>query len=323
MLYDVLVDIVHQECIHVSSADDSMAILSAFNSEEVEILGLTTIYGNVPTDMATRNAIFLKNRAGRPDVPVYRGSKTSLCGASKERIADFVHGSDGFGNTSQKHAVGDPEHGSAAEFIVRVVDEHPGEVVILALAALTNIALALQLDPSLQLKLNRIIVLGGSITLNGNVNPAAEANIFGDPDAANIVFSRVSKCLLIGLDVTHRCIMTAEDLDNLKGQGKHGTFLHDISQFYLQYHRNSYKMDGIYVHDAAAFTAVVHPEYFEWHAGKVLVVTDGPAKGHTILDRLERSWIGSNAWDEYVTLQVALGVDSIKVVEFVKTRMTR
>lgn len=304
-------------------ADDSMAILSAFNSEEVEVLGLTTIYGNVPTEMATRNAILLKNRAGRPDVPVYRGSKTSLRGASKERIADFVHGSDGFGNTSQKPAIGDPEDGSAAEFIVRIANEHPGEVVVLALAALTNIALALQLDPSLPEKLKSVIVLGGSITVNGNVNPAAEANIYGDPDAANIVFSRVSNCLLLGLDVTHTCIMTTEDLDNLRGKGQHGTFLYEISQFYLQYHRNSYNMEGIYLHDAAAFTAVLHPEYFEWHSGKVLVVTDGPAKGHIIMDRLQRSWIGSNAWDDCVTIQVALGVDSPKVVEFVKERMSK
>lgn len=305
------------------NADDSMAILSAFNSEEVEILGLTTIYGNVPTDMATRNAIFLKNLAGNPNVPVHKGSKTSLCGASKERIADFVHGSDGFGNTAQEPAVGEPAMGSAAEFIVKAANEHPGEVVILALAALTNIALALQLDPALPEKLKSIVVLGGSINVNGNVNPAAEANIYGDPDAANIVFSRVGNCFLIGLDVTHRCIMTTDELDDLRGKGRHGTFLHDISQFYLQYHRESYKMEGIFLHDAAAFTAVLHPEYFEWHNGKVLVVSDGPAKGHTIMDKLERSWIGTNAWDNYVTIHVALGVDSRKVVEFVIERMSK
>lgn len=241
-----------------------MAILSAFNSDEVEVIGLTTIYGNVPTEMATRNAIFLKNLAGRPDVPVYRGSKTSLRGVAKDRIADFVHGTDGFGNTSQKPAVGDADPGSAAEFIVKVANEYPGEVVILALAPLTNIALALQLDPNLGDTLVRrrgaksrswlciashvylyfllrmqknIVVLGGSIGLNGNVNPAAEANIFGDPDAANIVFSRVTKCHLLGLDCTHQCILSTSEIDEMKGKGSYGTFLHDITQFYLKYHR--------------------------------------------------------------------------------------
>jgi inosine-uridine nucleoside N-ribohydrolase len=82
-----------------------------------------------------------------------------------------------------------------------------------------------------------IVVLGGSIGLNGNVNPAAEANIFGDPDAANIVFSRVTKCHLLGLDCTHQCILSTSEIDEMKGKGSYGTFLHDITQFYLKYHR--------------------------------------------------------------------------------------
>eukprot|EP00889_Picochlorum_renovo_P001010 jgi/Picre1/28040/NNA_001000.t1 len=176
--------------------------------------------------------------------------------------------------------------GSAAEFIVKMAHEHPGKVVVLALAALTNVALALQLDPGLGDVLRNIVVLGGAMRVNGNVNPAAEANVYGDPDAANVVFSRVERCQLLGLDVTH-------------------------------------DMEGIFLHDAAAFTAVVHPEYFEWHTGKVLVVSDGPAKGHTIMDGLERPWIGSNAWDDHVPIKVALGVDRHKVLEFVKDRMSQ
>lgn len=130
-----------------------MAILSAFNSPEVEVIGLTSIFGNVTTAMATHNAIFLTNLAGRSDIPVIEGSHTSLRGVRKERIADFVHGSDGFGNTSQIPADGEAAPGSAAEFIVRMATENPGEVTVLALASLTNVALALQLDPALQNKL--------------------------------------------------------------------------------------------------------------------------------------------------------------------------
>lgn len=305
-----------------------MAILSAFNSHEnVTVLGLTTIYGNVPTRMATRNALYLTRvLANRSDVPVVEGSRTSLRGASKERIADFVHGSDGFGNTEPEMPdtlMDHVHHGSAAEFIVKMAHEHPGKVVVLALAALTNVALALQLDPGLGDVLKNIVVLGGAMRVNGNVNPAAEANVYGDPDAANVVFSRVERCQLLGLDVTHECVMSVEEIEALKGKGLYGTFLRDITQFYLQYHRDVYSMEGIFLHDAAAFTAVVHPEYFEWHTGKVLVVSDGPAKGHTIMDGLERPWIGSNAWDDHVPIQVALGVDRHKVLEFVKDRMSQ
>ena len=130
-----------------------MAILSAFNSPELDVIGLTSIYGNVPTIMATRNAIHLTHIANRKDVPVVEGSHTSIRGVAKERIADFVHGSDGFGNTAQQIDHGEASRGSAAEFIVQCANEFPGQVTILALASLTNIALALQLDPQLAQKL--------------------------------------------------------------------------------------------------------------------------------------------------------------------------
>lgn len=302
--------------------DDSQAILGAFSCPEVDIVALTSIFGNVPTDIATRNALFLRTKAGRPDVPVYRGCATSLCGAAKERIADFVHGRDGFGNTNQTFAetADAASPGSAAEHIVRLANEHPGEIVVLCLAALTNLALALQLDARLQDKLKGVVVLGGAYSVNGNVNPAAEANIYGDPEAANVVFSRIErpKLKVIGLDVTHKCVLTTADLDGLKGCGsRHGDFLHDISQFYLKYHRESYGMEGIFLHDAAAFVAVVRPELFEWRAGKVVVVEDGPARGQTILDRLERPWIGENAWVGRPEVDVGVGVDSGQVVAFV------
>lgn len=224
--------------------DDSMAILSAFNSrEEVEVIALTTLYGNVPTRMATENAVFLAHMADRKDLVVYEGAKTSLRGAAKERIADFVHGSDGFGNTGQHvrqvvernpDAVG---RQSAAECIVECARKYPGEVTVLALAALTNVALAIQLEPKLPQLLKKVVVLGGAFQINGNVNPAAEANIYGDPDAANVVFSRCPTCYLLGLDVTHTCILTTAEIDALQGAGKYGSFLRDITQFYLEYHR--------------------------------------------------------------------------------------
>jgi uridine nucleosidase len=135
-----------------------MAILAAFNCPEVEIIGMTSIYGNVPTTMATQNALFLAELAGRPDVPVAEGCHTSLKGVVKAHLADFVHGSDGFGNTAQPQPAGSALAGcTAAEFIVRAANESPGEVTVLALAALTNIALALQLDPKLQYKLVRVL----------------------------------------------------------------------------------------------------------------------------------------------------------------------
>lgn len=302
-----------------------MAILAAFNSPEVEIIGLTTLFGNVPTSMATANALHLVARAGRPDVPVVEGSHTSLRGVAKERIADFVHGSDGFGNTAQPPPGADaptPAPGSAAEFIVRAAAAHPGQVTVLALASLTNVALALQLDPELPGKLGRVVALGGAFRTSGNVNPAAEANVYGDPDAANVVFSRMKGNLwVLGLDVTHQCRMTTAALEGVAGAGRHGAFLHAIAQFYLQYHRTMYGMDAVFVHDAAALAAVIHPEWFEWHQGKVVVVADGPAKGLTVLDECKREWVGPNAWTDLPRAHVAMGVRADDVVDWVLQRM--
>eukprot|EP00887_Chlorella_sp_A99_P002299 scaffold10.g2299.t1 len=305
--------------------DDTLAILAAFNSpEEVEVLGLTSVFGNVPTPMATRNAILLRELAGRPDVPVAEGAHRSLRGVAKERIADFVHGKDGFGNTFPPPAQargGEPlADCSAAEFIVRMSRKYPGEVVVLTLAALTNVALAMHIDPELPERLRRIVVLGGAFNCSGNVNPAAEANIFGDPDAANVVLSRAANVWMLGLDVTHTCFMGAGQLEGLAGAGRHGAFIHAISQFYLQ---DAYGMEAIYLHDPTAVAAVVAPQLFKWEEGAVVVVDDGPAKGRTIREQVQKSWVGSNEWQARPKVKVALGVQSQEVTQWILERLTR
>lgn len=304
--------------------DDAMAILAAFNSPDIQVIGLTSIYGNVPTRMATSNAVFLCELAGRPDVPVAQGALRSLRGAAKERIADFVHGADGFGNTGQQPPLGGALLGEcAAEFIVRMSRLYPGELVVLALGALTNLALAFHLDAGLPDRLARVVVLGGAFRVSGNVNPAAEANMFGDPDAANVVFGRAPNCWVVGLDVTHECRLTGKQIDDLAVQGRHGAFLSRITQFYLQYHRDTYAQDAVFVHDATALAAVVRPDLFTWQRASVLVLADGPAKGHTIMDGGRKKWVGANDWQPLPVASVAVGVDSAALQEWVLDRMAR
>jgi len=155
--------------------DDSMAILMAFRAHTLEIIGLTTIFGNVDTEGATCNALLLCERAGHPEVPVAEGSHEPLKGG-KPRIADFVHGSDGIGNLFLPAPSAKKVEESAADFMVNKVSEFPGEVSVLALGPLTNVALAIKRDPSFASKVNKIVVLGGAFFVAGNVNPAAEAN---------------------------------------------------------------------------------------------------------------------------------------------------
>ena len=170
--------------------DDTFAILLALRSPEIEVIGLTSLFGNVRTPTATKNALHLLERFGRSDIPVYEGHLTSIAGDAKERIADFVHGDDGFGNTGAPTVSTKPVFGtSAAEFIVQSANAFPGEVTVVALASATNVALALRLDRvAVTENLQSVVHLGGAFFTNGNVNPAAEANVFGDPDAADELY---------------------------------------------------------------------------------------------------------------------------------------
>jgi hypothetical protein len=156
--------------------DDSMTILMAFEEPSVEIIGLTTIFGNVTTEYATRNALLLCERAGHPEVPVAEGSPEPLKGGIP-RVADFVHGSDGLGNLFLPAPSTKKVEESAAEFLVNKVSQFPGEISVLALGPLTNVALAIKKDSSFASKVKKIVVLGGAFFAAGNVNPAAEANV--------------------------------------------------------------------------------------------------------------------------------------------------
>ena len=189
--------------------DDAMAVLYACLSPSIELLGLTSIFGNVTTEIATRNALALLEIAGA-DLPVARGSDKPLVQAQREPAWE-VHGREGFGDVPAMSPKKGVIEESAAEFICRVVHENPGEVVLCPVGPLTNIALALRLDPSIASEVKGVTVMGGSIDDGGNVTPHAEANIWQDPHAAEEVFAADWPITLVGLDVTHQVVCTPED----------------------------------------------------------------------------------------------------------------
>ncbi|KAG7032493.1 putative uridine nucleosidase 2 [Cucurbita argyrosperma subsp. argyrosperma] len=194
--------------------DDAMAIFLALQSPELDVLGLTTIFGNVYTTLSTRNALHLLEIAGRTDIPVAEGSHVTITKGTKLRVADFVHGADGLGNQNFPPPNGKRIDQSAAAFLVEQANLYPGE--------------ALQLDPGFPKKIGKIIILGGAFFVNGNVNPAAEANIFGDPEAADMVFTSGADVLVVGLNVTHQVIMTEADRDKLgRSDGKFAKYAYE------------------------------------------------------------------------------------------------
>ena len=295
--------------------DDSFAILLALRSPEIEVIGLTSLFGNVRTPTATRNALHLLERFGRSDIPVYEGHLTSIAGDAKERIADFVHGDDGFGNTGEPSVSTKPVSGtSAAEFIVQSANAFPGQVTVVALASATNVALALRLDRvAVTQKLRSVVHLGGAFFTNGNVNPAAEANIFGDPDAADELYGSGADVTVVGLDVTQRLRLSESDLaamrdasvmdvsENHPHASKHGAFLHAISEFYMAFHVRTTGFRGIFMHDPAAVVLAFRPELFSTKRGRVRVATEGLCKGQTVLDTGDKLWSFPNAWGRGAT----------------------
>uniref|UniRef100_A0A0D9XAU3 uridine nucleosidase n=1 Tax=Leersia perrieri TaxID=77586 RepID=A0A0D9XAU3_9ORYZ len=298
--------------------DDSMTILMAFRAPTVEIIGLTTIFGNVSTQNATKNALLLCERAGHPEVPVAEGSPEPLKGG-EPRVADFVHGSDGLGNLFLPAPTTKKVDESAAEFMVNKVSQFPGEVFVLALGPLTNVALAIKRDSSFASKVKKIVVLGGAFFTAGNVNPAAEANIYGDPDAADVVFTSGADIDVVGINITTQVCLTDEDLLELRNsKGKHAQFLCDMCKFYRDWHAKSDGFHGIFLHDPVSFTALVHPEYFTFKKGVVRVETEGICTGHTLMDQGLKRWNSENPWSGYKPISVAWTVDVPKVLAFVK-----
>lgn len=302
--------------------DDAMAIFLALQSPEVQVIGLTTIYGNVYTTLATRNALHLLEVAGRTDIPVAEGSHVTLTKGTKLRIADFVHGADGLGNQNFPPPKGKPLEESAAAFLVRQAKVNPGKVTVVALGPLTNIALALQLDPEFANNIGQIVLLGGAFAVNGNVNPAAEANIFGDPDAADVVFTSGANVLAVGINVTHQVVLTDSDREKLaSSNGKFAQYLTKILDVYFSYHQEAYNTKGVYLHDPTAFLAAVDPSLVTCMEGIVRVQTTGITRGLTLLYNKQKRYAEINEWSSKPTVKVAVTVDAPRVVKLVMDRL--
>ncbi|XP_026663602.2 probable uridine nucleosidase 1 isoform X3 [Phoenix dactylifera] len=263
--------------------DDSMTIMMAFQTPEIEVLGLTTIFGNVSTEDATRNALLLCEIAGRPNVLVAEGSHEPLKGG-KPRVADFVHGSDGLGNIFHPPPAGKKSEKSASEFLVEKVSQYPGDVSILALGPLTNLAL-----------------------------------IYGDPEAADIVFTCGADIVVVGINITTQVRFTDEDLSELRNsKGRHTQFICNMCKFYRDWHVKSDGVYGIFLHDPVSFAALVRSDLFTFRKGVVRVETQGICVGHTLMDQGLKKWNTMNPWSGYSPISVAWTVDVPGVLAFIK-----
>ncbi len=261
--------------------DDTMAIYYALESPGLEVVGLTTVFGNVDVEMATENALRLLEIADCPHIPVAVGAAHSLLYPYHGAVP-HIHGEDGQGNVFLDPPTLDPIDQTAADFIVEQVMMHPGEITLVPIGPLTNIALALRLEPRIVENVKRLVLMGGAALVPGNVNPAAEANIYGDPEAAKMVFEAAWDVTMVGLDVTHEVVMKPNELARYAAS-KRPTSKHiaRILPVYTGFARRSMGNRGLYMHDPTAVSYLLHPELFEVKSYPLAVETQGISRGKT------------------------------------------
>ena len=299
--------------------DDALAVVFAFSSPDLEVVGLTTIFGNVETDLATRNALRLLDLVDR-DVPVAEGAVKPLY-SKKLPTPDFVHGRDGFGEINLPESERQPLAESAAEFIVRTVMASPGEITLVVLGPMTNIALALALEPDLASHVKRVVAMGGVLQVMGNVSPVASANILGDAHAADIVLGTDWNVILVPADTTRQVRVTDQWLAHVRANGgKQGRFIHDISRFYRDFYRKGGVTDGFYNHDPTAMAFVVDQSLFKTEQRAIRVVTDGISIGDVVAAK-EMHYQVAGPWFGIPLATITTEVDADGVMQMLEAAL--
>ncbi len=268
--------------------DDAVAILLAFGAArgeqpELEILGLTSVAGNVPIDFTTRNCLMLCELADRTDVPVHQGAEAPL--QRKLVTAEHVHGPTGIDGIDRPEPTTKVAGENAAQFIVDTV-MNTDDVTLCTLGPLTNIAKALELEPAIVGRIPELVLMGGGHFAGGNITPMAEFNVFVDPQAAAAVFESGLKLVMMPLDVTHKAISTPPRIDAFRQLGTApGAAVAGMLDFYHRYDIERYGAEGGPLHDPCVVAYLLEPELFSGREVNVSVETESRlCMGATVVD---------------------------------------
>ena len=261
--------------------DDAIALLLAVASPEVELIGVTTVAGNQTLDKTTNNALRVLEFAGRGDIPVYAGADKPFI--RPQDVAAHVHGESGLDGPDlpQPQHSAQPEH--AVDYLARTIREREGKVTLIPTGPLTNIGLLFALHPDAVPE--RIVLMGGAIG-EGNRTPAAEFNIWADPEAAERVFLAGLDTTMVGLDVTHRALIKDEHTERMRGAGKVGNMVAELMDFYARFHKSRYPdLDGSPMHDPVCVAHVIDPTLMRVLDAHIEVdCRGGPSWGRTNVD---------------------------------------
>ena len=303
--------------------DDAAAILFALASPELSVEALATVFGNGPLEMCTANARRILQAAGRTDIPVYPGAGRPLLREPNDGWALHVHGPDALGAAGLPDldaGVPQPASQHAALKMVELVMASPGELTILALGRLTNVALAMSIEPRLAQSVSGIIVMGGAVNVPGNVSPVASANLYEDPESASIVYRSGSPLVQVGLDVCNQVSISGSQIERIRQAGTPAAKLLTSATTFLQ---QSYidrglqaQADSVRYNDLPAVAFAVAPDWFGCTEYYVQVETHSPiTRGQTVANRQAPEGKSLNA-------RVCLEVNAMELAETFTQRLS-
>ena len=265
--------------------DDAVAILTALGSPELEVVGITAVAGNVPLKLTERNSRMICELAGRSDIRVFAGRDRPL---RRELVtAEHVHGRTGLDGPDLPEPTMPLQEQDAVEFICETLRREPADAITLCpLGPLTNIAAALEADPAAARRAREIVLMGGAYFEVGNVTPAAEFNIYVDPEAAAAVFRSGIPIVVMPLDVTHKALTTSARVDGFRNIGSRaGTAVAELAGFFERYDKEKYGTDGAPLHDPCVIAYLLEPELFSGrHVNVEIETVSDLTRGMTVAD---------------------------------------
>jgi purine nucleosidase len=304
--------------------DDALSIMYLLKQENVIVEGITTIYGNVSVEQATKNTLKIIELINPTrEIPVVKGNEQPLFRKWQGPVIKF-HGENGIGNIDLPEPKQKALDEHAADFIVRKVNEYPNEITLVFVGRLTNLALALAKDIELPKKVKELVIMGGAVKVPGNVTPVSEANIAGDPEAAHMVFSAGFPLTMVGLDVTMDAYFTVKHLKQLEEKchkSEHHKKLAEIIMSMLEFRFKAYdgysSEIGSPLHDPLAVGVALDPSLVEKEPLVVQIETKGTLSlGATIADLR----LGKN---ENPNVEVCLKVDAERFLQHFIDSLTK
>lgn len=294
--------------------DDALALLMALAADSLDVTAVTVVHGNHVLEKTARNASQILETADRTDVPVAAGMDRPM--VREPLITTHVHGETGLDGPDLPAPSIDPIEEHAIDVIIDHARRHE-ELTLLPIGPLSNVGMAMRKAPDLVGQLDQIVFMGGAIG-RGNQTPSAEFNVLADPEAANLVFEQEVPFTMVGLDATHEAVLPAERFQEIRAlDSPVASMVADLLNFYADFYRDRYDIDGVVIHDAVAVAALIEPSIVETRTMAVSVDTKGEyTDGRTVCDV-------HDVTDEPSRIDVATGVDRAAFIDLLFDHLSR